>query len=391
MLFQSIGAHYTFGSALRHLLTIGGKHSAEQLKATLYQQYGGEAVLYHKGRAALAEAVRLATGGSGKVAVTALTCYSVPQAVWAAGCEVVYVDINEHDVQFGARELEKALKKDADITAVVVQNTLGIPADIAAIEEVAAKHRVVIIEDLAHSAGATYADGRTVGTVGDLTMLSFGRDKALDVVNGGALIIREPTYLPAPTPNEKPGFVSQFRDRIYPLLGWLSRSLYDIGLGKYILAGAYRLGLATRSADGPVRVSETMPAWQAKLTLERLEQLPARVEHRRAIADKITTAINQPTIKGAQADGASLVRVPFLVDNREELLLKLTAAGIHVSDIWYDVPVSPERYYHKAQFDEAVCPVATSVAARLMNLPTHENVTDRAIAAAARIINQEAA
>ena len=389
MLFQSIGAHYSAKTALRHLFRIGARDSVAKLETELANKYGGKAIVYHKGRAALSEAVRLATGGTGTVAITALTCYSVPQAVWAAGVDVEYVEIREQDLQFGAEELEAAIQRNPAIRAVIIQNTLGIPADIKAIERVAQTHNIAIIEDLAHAAGASYADGREVGTVGDYTMLSFGKDKALDVVNGGALIIR--TLKPAATidrPTELPSFIERVRDRIYPLLGVCSRALYAVAIGKVLLAGAYKLRLAVRSADGPVRTHETMPAWQASLAREQVANLPDRVALRQAHTKQIVDSIHAFLPQGVRQADASLVRVPFLVDDRGVYIATLREKGIFVQDIWYDVPVSPIRYYANAQFSEKDYPIATSVAARLFNVPTHENVTSEAIATIAATLNE---
>ena len=47
-----------------------------------------------------------------------------------------------------------------------------------------------LIEDLAHCPGNHYADGPAFGSVGDLVVLSFSRDKQVDAVAGGALIVR---------------------------------------------------------------------------------------------------------------------------------------------------------------------------------------------------------
>lgn len=386
MLFQAIGAEYTFGQALRLLGMRGKKDAVKLLTTKLGERYGGEATLYYKGRAALAEAVRLATGGEGSVAVSAFTCYSVPQAVWAAGVQVVYVDVREEDLQFGASELAAALKKHPDIKAVIVQNTLGIPAEMAAIEAAARKQGIVIIEDLAHTVGATYDDGREVGTVGDLTMLSFGRDKAIDTVNGGALIIRNRDFGLDRRPNALPNRLQRLRDRLYPLIAVKTRMLYRIGLGKYFLAGVYKLGLAVRSADGDVDVTQRLPRWHAQRAMAAFESLDKKVAGRRETAGEYERQLNLQPVKAALASGAVPIRLPLLVDDRDKTLQALKQAGIYVQDVWYDTPVSPERYYAKAKFDEAVCPVATQVAARIMNLPTHSKVRTKDIAHIARVL-----
>ena len=382
MIFQAMGAKYTFSSVTRYLFAGGNESDSDKLRQALKNHYSGEVTLYHKGRAALAEAIRLATGGEGGVAISGLTCYSVVQAVKAAGCTPIFIDINEDDLQFSADEL----RKHKDIKAVVIQNMLGLPADIVSIERATREMNAVLIEDLAHSAGASYSDGREVGTVGDITMLSFGKDKAIDVVNGGALIIRGDYKAKQPTKAPK----HQMKDRLYPSIAWWTRVFYPIGLGKYIMALAIKLSLVSRSADGEVDTAEMLPHWQAKLALRQIENLSniAKERHQKA---KIYIENLQKTVpKAVKQAGSAPARLPLLVDNRDRVIAALHGNGIQANDIWYDVPVSPIRFYKKANYSEKDCPVAVNVASRLINLPTHERITSENIIKITEIVNRVA-
>ena len=375
MIFQAMGARYSLGRALRVFFATGTAADTRRLKRELFLRYEGEVTVYRKGRAALAEAIRLATGGTGGVAISGLTCYSVVQAVEAAGCTPVYVDIDEGSLNFGGKQLAKAYKKHSDIRAVVVQNMLGIPADIKAIESFVTNHGVSLIEDLAHSAGSRYADGREVGTVGDFTMLSFGRDKALDAVNGGALIVRTTGYPRAHEPRRAARIGDQIRDRIYPLLAWKSRKLYPIRLGRYIMAAALKLKLVIRSADGAVMIDEGLPRWQARLAYEELIRLDQTVRERRSVASCYEKQAIAGVLPTAFGSGVSLVRLPLLRDDRDEVIKRLSGAGIQANDIWYDVPVSPQRFYEQANFPVEECPISVKISSRLMNLPTHRQIS----------------
>ena len=382
MIFQAMGAKYTFSSVTRYLFAGGNESDSDKLRQALKNHYSGEVTLYHKGRAALAEAIRLATGGRGNVAISGLTCYSVVQAVKAAGCTPIFIDINEDDLQFSADEL----RKHKDIKAVVIQNMLGLPADIVSIERATREMNAVLIEDLAHSAGASYSDGREVGTVGDITMLSFGKDKAIDVVNGGVLIIRGDYKAKQPTKAPK----HQMKDRLYPSIAWWTRVFYPIGLGKYIMALAIKLSLVSRSADGEVDTAEMLPHWQAKLALRQIENL-SNIAKERHQKSKIYIENLQKTVpKAVKQAGSAPARLPLLVDNRDEVIAVLHGNGIQANDIWYDVPVSPIRFYKKANYSEKDCPVAVNVASRLINLPTHEQITSENIIKITEIVNRVA-
>lgn len=387
MIFQAMAGQYRPVDTLKHLFTIGTRHCERELKEALSVRYDApvsDITLYYKGRAALAEATRLMTGGSGKVAVSGLTCYSLVQAVKAAGCEPVFVDIDAAHLQFTADTLAKAYKKHPEIKAIIVQNMLGMPVNMSQIELFAQEHHLKIIEDLAHSAGSHYADGREVGTVGDATMLSFGKGKAIDTVNGGALLIRNSPER-AHVPKTKPELSSQLRDRIFPLVASLAR----LKLSLKIKIPALGLGTTTRSADGEVNIDQALPCWQARLARNQLDDLDDTAQKRKETTRRYVSQLTHLIPVAARQSGASLIRLPLLTDSPSQLQVALKTAGIHVDDTWYDTPVSPARYYEQADFPEADCPVAVKTAKRLINLPTHRRVKKSHIDKIVSIINSQ--
>lgn len=392
MIFQSVGSQHDLVDSLKHLVSLGGEATRTRLTRHLSRHYQGEAAVFTKGRNALSEAVRIATGGKGKVAISGFTCYVVVQAVREAGCDVVYLDIEKSDLNFSAASLEEAIKDDAEIRAVIVQNTLGIPCDIAAIERVTDQHNLYLIEDLAHCVGATYDDGREVGKVGDMTMLSFGRDKLLDTVSGGALIVRNPELrVQLRQPYADALWRDQLRDRVYPILMWLVRVSYGVGIGRYIMAGASMIGLITRSGDGKIDRESVMPGWQAARVLDRLHYAKNDRRRRLELTRTYQRAFGDDFLLVGVDDNAAPVRLGLMVKNRARIIAKLREAGMMLEDIWYDSPVGPKKLYPKAGFPEDKCPNAVAVSHEIINLPTHRYVTDEVVKQIAEIIKREAA
>lgn len=368
--FQALGSNYTFSWAMRQLVTIGTETASKSLISTLEQRYGGHAYLYSQGRNALSQAVRLSRDSNASyVAINSLTCSVVVDAITAADAHPLYIDIDSSKTaHFSAEALEIALLKRNNVAAIVVQNTYGHMVDIASIEALAKKYDCILIEDLAHSIGQKYADGREAGTVGDLVMLSFGRDKLLDVVNGGALIIRSPQlHMAMQPPQETPSLLTQFRDRIYPLLSWKVRATYNIGLGKFILVGMYKLGLAIRSSDGGIARNERLPHWQAALVNLRLEQLDALNAHRREIMAMYEQAFGNKLLSTG-----GTIRAAFAINRPADALAELREAGFELSDTWYDTPIGPERKYKLLEYPTTECVNAVELSPHIVNLPTHD-------------------
>lgn len=384
MIFQSVGTNYSFADTVKQLFTVGTKHHSEQLKAQLEADFGGTAVLYSKGRNALSEAVKLVAEGQ-SVAVNAMTCSVVIEAIKSADATPCYIDISPKTAHFTAETLSAQLKTNPNIKAVIVQNTYGHPCDIAAIEKVTATHGVAIIEDLAHSLGQTYDDGRKVGTVGALAMLSFGRDKIIDAANGGALIVRDTTLLRhLDAPQAQPSISNQLHDRYYPFVMWLVRMLYPIYIGKVLHAAVEKLHIVRRSASGGINRNHTLPRWQARRVLALYNKLDENLTHRTSIV-----TYYREHLKSIMLAPNSLVRAALLVNDQKEFWQIMDRHGIFVRDTWYDTPVGPAREYATLNYPEKSYPNAVKCSHLVINLPTHRSMTIKRAAKLVEVIQKE--
>ncbi len=353
--FLGLCSHYEPMDIVRHTFTSGDEFSMSGLRAYLAAHYGAtvdHVAVYNNGRTALSVALKALAKRGGKVVVTSLTCYAVVQAVKSAGMTPIFADVDKKTLHFGGKELEEAIKGEKDVQAIIVQNNLGIPADITSIEEVAKAHKLVIIEDLAHCAGIKYADGREAGTVGRAAVLSFGKGKSIDTITGGAVVFTDALDTPIEQPTELPKKADVFRARFYPLFTVIIRALYYIHpkVGKAFTAGLINMHAIKRSADGDVNTRQRMTYWQCKLALGQLQALPHQ--------------------------GRGPIREFYLVHDRETLLNKLEKEGYFFDDVWYTTPVAPERYFKKADFHPESCPVATELARGIINLPTWYDKSD---------------
>ena len=368
MKFIAHASQFGLKKTLRQLFTFGFQKDSEKLKSYIAERYQVEAenvALYGSGRTALSEAIKYFTKPGDKVAITALTCFAVVEAVRSANCKPVYLDVNLKNLHFDAKALEKACVNNPEIKAVIVQNNLAYSCDIANIESVAKKYNLALIEDLAHCVGMDYSDGREAGMVGDAVIMSFGKSKSLDLISGGLLFLRKTDKRKKSfaVPVDLPSLADRFRTRLYPLFGAITRALFHLQLGRINFGRLYTAFLLQthqiqKSADAKLDNSIRLTHWQAKLALRDLKKIKHRTPLRRF----------------------------YFVENRAELLKKLTTAGFIMDDIWYSSSVSPERYYAQANFDEKACPKAVFAANHLINLPNWLNIFE--LAEARHLINQ---
>ena len=73
---------------------------------------------------------------------------------------------------------------------------LGVPVDMTAVGEIAARHDLPVVEDCALAVGATW-DGKHVGLHGDVGAFSFYPIKHITTAEGGMLITRHPALAEA--------------------------------------------------------------------------------------------------------------------------------------------------------------------------------------------------
>jgi len=144
--------------------------------------------LTDSGTSALVAALRLTAGEKGTVAYPGYACVDLAAAARYAGVRVRLYDIDPATLSPDLDSLAATLRRGVD--AVVVAHLYGFPADMHGVEELAKAAGVPVIEDAAQGAGGTLR-GRTLGSFGALSVLSFGRGKGTTGGNGGALLLRD--------------------------------------------------------------------------------------------------------------------------------------------------------------------------------------------------------
>jgi dTDP-4-amino-4,6-dideoxygalactose transaminase len=158
-----------------------------------FAEYVGarECVGVSNGTAALHLALAACGVGAGdEVIVPANTFFATPEAVSAAGATPVFVDCDPVTYNLDAAKAEAAVS--GRTRAVIPVHLYGQPADLDAVNEFAARHDLVVIEDAAQAHGALYK-GRRVGALARAGCFSFYPGKNLGAYGeGGAVVTDDP-------------------------------------------------------------------------------------------------------------------------------------------------------------------------------------------------------
>lgn len=164
------------------------------------------AVATANGTAALHIAVVLAGAGPGdEVIVPSLTFIATANAVSYAGAVPHFADVATGTIGLDAAKLDAHLRDVArvgpsgcvnritgrPIKAAIVMHAFGHPADLDALDEVCARHKLVLIEDAAESLGSYYR-GKHTGALARVGTLSFNGNKIVTTGGGGAVLTNDP-------------------------------------------------------------------------------------------------------------------------------------------------------------------------------------------------------
>lgn len=149
---------------------------------------------FYSGTAALHTALLLAGVGAGdEVISTAMTAEPTNMAILHAGAQPVWADVDPRNGNLTADSIADRIGPRT--RAILVVHYGGIPAPLAAIQQIANRHGLAVIEDAAHALGARYA-GESIGNHSDYVMFSLQAIKHMTTVDGGMLACRNPDGLP---------------------------------------------------------------------------------------------------------------------------------------------------------------------------------------------------
>jgi UDP-4-amino-4,6-dideoxy-N-acetyl-beta-L-altrosamine transaminase len=148
------------------------------------------AVAVNSGTAALHAAVDAAGLAQGdEVIVPAISFVASSNCVLYKSGTPVFADVEADTLNIDPADVERKLGPRT--RAIVAVDFAGHPCDHDALQELAAGRGIPVIEDAAHSLGASYR-GQQVGTLQTLTTLSFHPVKHITTGEGGAVLTAAP-------------------------------------------------------------------------------------------------------------------------------------------------------------------------------------------------------
>jgi dTDP-4-amino-4,6-dideoxygalactose transaminase len=298
------------------------------------------AVLTSSATAALWMTFRaLGVGPGDEILVPAHTAFPTVEAVCFAGGTPVFVDTDDC---YTLDPKDAAAKVTSRTVGVVPVHLYGQPAELPAVQDLASRHGLWMLEDCAQAQGAAW-DGRTVGGFGRAGVLSFYPSKNLPAMGDGGAVLTSDDAIAARC--------RQLRDH-----GRLSKDLHaEVGFN--------------------LRFNEL----QASALRVLLRRLDAMNDRRRALAARYARGLaGLPLARPEEREHARHVYHLYVVatTRRDELAAFLKARGIGTG-IHYPVPCHRQPAVERLQ--PPALPRTEKLVEEILSLPMSAQHTDAEI------------
>jgi dTDP-4-amino-4,6-dideoxygalactose transaminase len=355
-----------------------GKELAQKLSAYLGVS---DVVLADSGRTAEYLLLKaLGIGAGDEVIIQAFTCVAVPNSVKWAGAVPIYADI---DLTFNLDPDGLESRITPRTRAVIVQHTFGYPANMERVAAICKKKGLLLIEDCAHGFGGNYG-GKKLGTIGDAAFMSFGRDKVISGVWGGAIVAKDAQVMvrlrkeTSALPRRGTLWIAMQLMYI-PLMATVMHTYRLFGIGKLLHMILKKTGIFSsvltvgeKNGELPARFCfyGGIAPPLAKLISSQMDRLNGFIAHRRSLARYYAESFHIPYV-----EGHTYLRFPMLSLLASDIRKAAGRKNMFLGD-WYNVVVAPDSVdQRKTGYIAGSCPRAEQAASHMLNLPTHPRMT----------------
>jgi UDP-2-acetamido-2-deoxy-ribo-hexuluronate aminotransferase len=275
----------------------------------------------------------LGIGPGDEVITSPFTFFATGEMTTLLGATPIFVDIDAVTYNIDPAAIEAAITPRA--RAILPVSLYGQPAEMDAINQIAARHNLPVIEDAAQSFGALYK-GRHSGNLSTIGCTSFFPSKPLGCYgDGGACFTNDDALAQAMT---------ELRNH-----GQSARYLHT------------RIGINGR-----------IDTLQAAVLLAKLDVFDEELIARSEAADRYTALLRDTvtTPRVLPQRTSAWAQYTIEIEEREAVEKSMHAAGIPTA-VHYPMPLHLQPVYASLAPERGCYPVAERAAQRVLSLPMH--------------------
>jgi dTDP-4-amino-4,6-dideoxygalactose transaminase len=323
-----------------HFITnMGEKHKKLESELQSYLKVPN-ITLFTNGHLAL-ECIISALNLKGEVITTPFTFASTTHAIVRNNLKPVFCDINEDDYTIDADKIESLITENT--CAILPVHVYGNICNLQKIEEIAKKHKLIVIYDAAHAFGVKVGENG-IGNYGDASMFSFHATKVFNTIEGGAVTYRNSS---------------------------LKKVLNDIK----------NFGITSPESVEYVGGNAKMNEFQAAMGLCNLKNIDTDIKKRKEIYYRYLNNLSETKgivlPKEQQNIKSNYSYFPVLFDSfnksRDEVFEELKNHNIFARKYFYPLTSSFECY--RDNYDVNNTPIAKKIAENILTLPLYADLS----------------
>ncbi len=312
------------------------------------------AVAVSSGTAALHAACAVAGISEGdEVITTPITFPATANAVVYCGGKPVFADIKEDTLNIDPEEIRNRLS--GKTKAILPVDFAGHPADLDEIKAIAEERGLIVIEDAAHALGAEYK-GRRIGSLSDMTILSFHPVKHITTGEGGMILTNSQEFYEKLKIFRHHGIVRDNLDKD----SWYYE-IHDLGHNFRITDFQCALGLSQMN--------------KLDQFIQRRREIAARYNEAFAEMAEIVTPVEKENIKAVYHIYVIQLQLERLKAGRKEIFEALKAENVGVNVHYIPVHLHP-YYQRKFGYKKGDYPKAEDYYERAITLPIFPKMSD---------------
>ncbi|MDY0233997.1 MAG: DegT/DnrJ/EryC1/StrS family aminotransferase [Sulfurimonas sp.] len=289
--------------------------------------------------ALLASLMALNIGYGDEVITTPFAFISSAEAIAFLGAKPIFVDIDKDSYNIDATKIEAQISERTK--AIIPVSLFGQCADMEAINEIAKKHNIAVIEDASQSFGATYNDKKSCG-ISTIGCTSFFPSNPLGAYGDGGAIFTDDDDIAA---------------KIRVLLDHGQNDKYRY---KYI------------------GINGRLDALQAAVLNVKLKYFTDEVNIRDDIGSRYSDLLEDAEViipKIAQNNTSVFAYYSIRVKDRDAMVEKLISKEIPTK-ILYPLPIHLQEAFLYLGHKEGDFPISEEVSTQIMSLPMCPYLTE---------------
>jgi dTDP-4-amino-4,6-dideoxygalactose transaminase len=311
--------------------------------------------------------ISLAAAGVGpgdEVITTAMSFIATAEAIAAVGATPVFVDCTLDSFTLDVKQIECRIS--AKTKAIIPVQYYGLCADMDAINDIARRHHLIVIEDAAQAAGSEYK-GKRAGSLGDIGCFSFFPTKNIGCCGDGGIIV---------TDNDR---LADFcRALRVHGSGAEGKKLYEHRTGEVINGEMNRDSSPSKYFNYVYGYNSRLDEIQAAILRVKLKYLNEWNSRRISLAkryhSRLRDSVVTPPAVFSDRKHCYYVYV-VLTKDRDAMREYLNGKGI-TTGVYYPVPLHLQMACKYLGYEKGSMPIAEQIAEQSLAIPMFPDMTD---------------